>query len=110
MVISVKAAREVERNAMDSRHIVSVSLLTDFQSCRVLAKNRIDGLIPKAPSMALTFGTVVHDMLAAVHLDVASGRLTKIPKEQYIKDLAAKVRQRQLTSNVSSVQFIQILE
>lgn len=55
---------------------LSPSMLADWMTCRQLARYRMQGIQPTAPSQALTFGTIVHDVIGAASVLDAPGDVT----------------------------------
>lgn len=86
-------------------HGVSFSMLEDFMNCRQMATYRAEGIQSRAPSMPLTFGTIVHDVMAQGHIAMTKGKKLKI--KEYVKISEALWRKNTPRASVDAVQIME---
>lgn len=74
------------------KHGASVSQLQDWLCCRELARYRLLGVKTRWPSLALTFGTIVHETLALAHIAFAKAKgQPKLPGRARIRKWLEKI-------------------
>lgn len=86
------------------QHGVSVSTLSDWMNCREMAKYRLTGVRSKQPTLALTFGSVGHDILQMAHEEIKTGELTTVPTKKKVYSWVARAERSWLKQNTGANQ------
>ncbi len=67
-------------------HGVTTTILQDFLECREKAKFRVNRVQSRYDSLALTFGSVGHDILGLAHKEIMAGKLKKSPSRATVQE------------------------
>jgi hypothetical protein len=90
---------------------VTFSLLTTFKNCREKARLFLNGWASTKNSLGTVFGSLTHGVNQRMYEDVMSGKLTKVPSEDYIKAVCRKVetiwKEENPRADAESLQYLE---
>lgn len=73
---------------------ITQSLLQTFMTCRQKAKWYLEGWSAPYPSMALTYGTIIHSVLEEIYKRVQNKKLSRPPSLEIIKNFVKEVERQ----------------
>jgi hypothetical protein len=80
---------------------ITQSALATFLECRQKARWYLQGWSPKAASMGMTYGNVIHAILEYAYDDIRTGKFKKLPSKEQVKTYTSKVEKLWKKEHVS---------
>lgn len=78
---------------------ITQGLLANWMDCRVKALYFLQGWSPKSPNMALTYGSVVHEVIGNVYEDIMNKKLKDMPSKQQTMKYISRVEKLWIAEN-----------